>query len=206
MIFSFVQGFLLPAVALLFGDITNDFSPSQNLQEDLSEEVFDRVRDTSISMILVGVGVFFASLIANILWQISSINQVKLLKRDYYSRLISQNCTWYDKKNIETLSTEFVTHTDAFEEIMSNKLHTLFMSIGTIVGGFVVGFIRGWLFSFCVIGLSPIILIGVYFFGKYVMKSFVVQSEAYKEAGAISDQVLSFVKTVKSFNAEEHEY
>lgn len=36
--------------------------------------VFDNVKDTSIKLILVGVGVFFASLIANILWLIASSN------------------------------------------------------------------------------------------------------------------------------------
>lgn len=70
---------------------------------------------------------------------------------------------------------------------MSTKLHILFMSIGIILGGFIIGFIYGWLFTICVIGISPIMILGVVFFGKNVMKSFKVETEAYKEAGAISD-------------------
>lgn len=48
------------------------------------------------------------------------------------------------------------------------------MSLGTILGGFIIGFIKGWLFTMCVIGISPIMILGVVFFGKNVMESFKV--------------------------------
>ena len=46
------------------------------------------------------------------------------------------------------------------------------MSSGIVIGGFVIGFIKGWLFTLCVIGISPIMFVGVYFFTKNIMKSF----------------------------------
>ena len=47
-LFSLGQGFLLPALSLLFGDITNDFAPSENKNENLLDQVFDSVKSTSI--------------------------------------------------------------------------------------------------------------------------------------------------------------
>lgn len=57
---------------------------------------------------------------------------------------------------------------------MSNKLHIFFMSIGIIIGGFVIGFVKGWLFTLCIIGLSPIMILGVVYFGKNVLEGFKV--------------------------------
>ena len=55
---------------------------------------------------------------------------------------------------------------------MSNKLHILFMSCGILIGGFVIIFIKGWLFALCLLSISPVMIISVYFFSKKIIKTF----------------------------------
>ena len=80
------------------------------------------------------------------------------------------------------------------------------MSIGIILGGFLVGLVKGWLYTLIILGLTPIMLVGIVFFSYYTMKATKIQTDAYAEAGAIADQSFTFIKTVKAFNGENHEY
>lgn len=40
------------------------------------------------------------------------------------------------------------------------------MSFGMFFGGIVIGFVRGWIFTLCILGLSPIMFIIMGIFGK----------------------------------------
>ena len=61
------------------------------------------------------------------------------------------------------------------------------MSIGIILGGFLVGFAKGWLYTIIIVGLTPIMVLGIVFFMYYTYKSTEIKNKAYSEAGAIAD-------------------
>lgn len=45
------------------------------------------------------------------------------------------------------------------------------MSIGIILGGFIVGFAKGWLYTLIIIGLTPIMVFGMALFMYYTLKA-----------------------------------
>ena len=196
-IFSLTQGLAFPFMSILFGDMVNNFAPDQ--------DPVDATLKTTLLFIYLGIAVLLLSFVASFLWSVTANSQVKRLKVDYFKRLVGQNCVWYDRQKIETLSNNFVEHTTAFEIIFSGNLHILFMSVGMIFGGFIVGFIRGWFFTICIIALTPLMLFGMFLFFSYEMKGVKIKDGAYSQAGAITDQAFVFIKNVKSLNGEEHE-
>ena len=66
-ILSFGQGLLIPSLSLLFGEITNGFSPT-----DTGDEIVDTVRGVSLTMIYFGVAVFVLAMIASMLWTMAA--------------------------------------------------------------------------------------------------------------------------------------
>lgn len=67
----------------------------------------------------------------------------------------------------------------------------LFLSAGMIIGGFVIGFIKGWLFSICILALAPLGFLGIFMMVKNQMKGIQIQNACYSKAGSISDQAFS---------------
>ena len=45
------------------------------------------------------------------------------------------------------------------------------MAIGMFGAGIIIGFIKGWLFTICILGLSPVIFISMALFGKAEQKN-----------------------------------
>ena len=196
-LFSTAQGFGLPFITVLFGDVANDFVPGS--------DPVDATFETTKMFIYLALAILVISFIASALWTITAAAQVKNLKLIYFKSLINKNCYWYDSQKIETLSNNFLSDVNSYEEIFSVKMHDLFNAFGMIFGGFLVGFIRGWVFTCFIICLTPILLFGLYFFFSMMMKGFKIKYLAYSEAGAITDEAFTFIKNVKSLCGEEHE-
>ena len=197
---SGTTGALLPAFTIIFGDMTNSFSPDRD-----RDDVVGDVRWKTIQMVLIGVGVFGASLIGLFLWNITANRQIKRLKLVYFERLLYQNSTWFDQQTIDALAVNYISHVNSFQSIFGNKLHTFFMQLGLAFSGFIIGFIVGWLYSIFIILLTPLILIGMAFFVFFLKKAEKAQKEGYSEAGSVTDQAFTYIKTVKTLNGEEHE-
>lgn len=75
-----------------------------------------------------------------------------------------------------------------------------------ICGGFIIGLVKGWLFTLIIIGMTPLIFLAMALFLKYELKGAEVFKEAFAQAGAVSDETFTFIKNVKSLNGEAHQY
>lgn len=73
------------------------------------------------------------------------------------------------------------------------------------IGGILIGFIIGWLYSLYVLLTVPIVFAGMGAFVAVQLKISQVTKKNYANAGALSEQALSSIKTVFSLNGQEHE-
>ena len=76
-------------------------------------------------------------------------------------------------------------------------MHLLFYNFGQIFGGIIIGFIKGYIFTFIILAVSPIIFLSMYVFIKNELKGLQIFKDAYAQAGAISDETFIFIKNVK---------
>ena len=58
-------------------------------------------------------------------------------------------------------------NTLAFEHVFSQKFHILFFSLGMILGGYLIGFIKGWLYAVFILCVSPLMVLGMLLFMYY---------------------------------------
>ena len=73
------------------------------------------------------------------------------------------------------------------------------------LGGFIVGFVRGWEMTLICISSLPLLAAAGGIMGKILQKLGSIQEKAYESAGGHAEQCLTSIKTVKSLNGQDFE-
>lgn len=88
------------------------------------------------------------------------------------------------------------------QEAIGDKLASFVQYVATVLGGFIIGFIRGWKLALVMLAVAPLIAVA----GTIVMRTMVKMAEkgqnAYAKAGAYATEVISSIRTVASFTSE----
>lgn len=98
------------------------------------------------------------------------------------------------------LSTTFAADSFAFQGAIGEKVSSLLMGLGSLLAGFIIAFIYGWLMAFVIIGSLPAIALGGYFYMLTVTNQDKQLQKDYSNAGGRAEQAMSAIKTVKMLN------
>ena len=127
------------------------------------------------------------------------------VKKMYYKKILEQEMGWFDLNNPESLTTKYAEELASFGKGTGNSIHILIFSIFLTFSGLAIGFVYGWLYALCLLVTVPIMFVGGSGFVTFEEEKVQKTKENYADAGAVSEQALSAIKTVKSLNGEEHE-
>jgi len=197
---SLAHGAMMPLFAVIFGAITEDFTPDKN-----EGEIERMARKNALLLFGVAVIAFVLSAISYTLLKIIGSKITEKLKIEYFRKILEQEIGWFDKENPEKLTTNYTEEFAAFATGCGVSVQIFFFALAMSVGGVVIGFILGWLYSIYILLTLPIMFIGMGAFITVIMKQAVVTKVSYANAGATSEQALSAIKTVFSLNGQEHE-
>ena len=198
--FSIAQGFGMPVFTFIFGNMTDAFSPSNTA--DKTESMMNTYL---IYMVILGGAVLVVAGLASFFWNMIAGKQSSRIKSIYFRKLLYQNTTWYDQRKADEVAANFVDQISSLTAIFSEKIHMLFMNLATVFGGIIIGFIKGWLLTLFILCLTPVMFLAMYFYVSSIMKMEQIGRESYGEAGSVTDECFTFIKTVKSLSGEEHE-
>lgn len=98
---SLVNGTIYPIFSLLFGDMTNTFSPLNT-----NDEKLDQALTVMIKFIVVGCVGFVLSFIQFSCLSISSTKQTARFRLNYFQTLLRQDVKWHDKMNCNELNSK----------------------------------------------------------------------------------------------------
>lgn len=199
LLFSIGQGIILPFIALTVGDLTNSLAT-----EDITTLV-NEISSKFLTMIYVGIGIFVAGYIAAFLWNILSARQTATVKRIYFRKLLRMNVPWFDKQVLNELPANYADQINDFSSSLSIKMHLYFMHLAIVFGGVLISFIKGYILTFILLALTPLMFLFMYFFIRFIQKTEKFQKKHYAKASSISNEAITYIKTVKSLNGEEHE-
>uniref|UniRef100_A0A4W4EAF4 ATP-binding cassette, sub-family B (MDR/TAP), member 4 n=1 Tax=Electrophorus electricus TaxID=8005 RepID=A0A4W4EAF4_ELEEL len=200
-IMAMANGAVLPAMVIVFGDMTNSFcyirydwsyAPSLHLGPPPHRH--------AIYYSIMGGIVLFAAYMQVAFWTLAAGRQVKRLRKMFFHAIIKQDIGWFDVNETGQLNTRLADDIYKINEGIGDKMGMLIQSITTFFAGFIVGFIKGWKLTLVILAISP--LLGI----SAVMTSFTTQEQtAYAKAGAVAEEVLSAIRTVFAFGGQRKE-
>jgi len=193
----------LPLFALVFGDMTNSFGPPKPGEAATSVE--DMAATKSPYFIYIGIGVFgtlgFSMAVYLSLCELISCR----IRKSYFKALLRQEIGWFDILNPNELASRVSMDTQTIQKGIGESIPTFFMSVATVIGGFVMGFTRGWQLSLVLMGALPFIALAGGLFA-YVLSSIKHLTDlAYIHASGLAEQSLNAIKTVKALCSEDFE-
>ncbi|CAG8843445.1 21680_t:CDS:2, partial [Racocetra persica] len=88
---------------------------------------------------------------------------------------------------------------------ISEKVGQILQYVATFLGGFVIGFIKGWKLTLVLCCVFPLMAAAGGFMAKTLSQDTVEGQDAYAAAGSVAEQVLSGIRTVVAFGGQKLE-
>lgn len=119
--------------------------------------------------------------------------------------MLDQESAWYDQVNYLELASRIGKEVDQIQSGIGNKYGQILYAVCMCLSGFVVAFVKGWTLAFAMLGVGPIMMIGMTIFASVMQKRTVASMRAYGQSAGYAEQALSAIRIVVSFGQEELE-
>ncbi|KAK3533490.1 hypothetical protein QTP70_023359 [Hemibagrus guttatus] len=153
----------------------------------------------------IGCAVFLLGYIQISLWVASAARQVQMIRKLYFSKVMRMEIGWFDCNSAGELNTRMSDDINKINDAIADQVGIFIQRFTTFVCGFLMGFVRGWKLTLVIISVSPLIGVGAGLMALFVAKLTGWELQAYAQAGAVADEVLSSNRTVAAFGGEKKE-
>ncbi|ORX96692.1 P-loop containing nucleoside triphosphate hydrolase protein [Basidiobolus meristosporus CBS 931.73] len=195
-------------VALAYGNITIDLT---------SADAGPQVLRSVLLFIGIGLVILVTSYGQIYFWTLSAENQCKRIRERYFHAVLRQDMIWHEggdsglddgslgKNNSHSLATRLSADTQVIYDGMAEKVGLVISNSVTFLGGYVIGFTRGWHLALVLLSILPLMLVGCVVIAKYLSETSADGQDAYSAAGRIAEQAIASIRTVYAFNGEKRE-
>lgn len=179
---SFAHGFLMPAKPIIFGEITEDFTPDKSKQE-----IRDKAAESSIKMIIFGIIIYAISLSGMAIWNYVGISLTSEVKRRYFKKILTREIGWFDIHNPEQLTSNFDTQIAAYKRGIGQSIHIFFYANSMVVSGVTVGGYYGIIYALIILFTIPFFFIGTSLFVGVSIHASKKSRASYSRAAALAE-------------------
>ncbi|XP_013220507.2 ATP-dependent translocase ABCB1 isoform X1 [Ictidomys tridecemlineatus] len=211
---AIVHGAALPAMMLVFGDMTDTFANFGNL----IPENFTGGADFKLNISLeeemttyayyysgIGAGVLVAAYIQVSFWCMAAGRQVHKIRKQFFHAIMKQEIGWFDVHDVGELNTRLIDDISKINEGIGDKIGMLFQSLATFFTGYIIGFTRGWKLTLVILSISPVLGLSAALWAKILSSFTDKELLAYAKAGAVAEEVLAAIRTVIAFGGQNKE-
>ncbi|KAJ8794714.1 hypothetical protein J1605_003023 [Eschrichtius robustus] len=117
----------------------------------------------------------------------TAARQTTRIRKQFFHSILSQDISWFDSCDIGELNTRMTDDINKINDGIGDKIALLFQNMSTFSVGLAIGLVKGWKLTLIVISLSS------------------KELNAYSKAGAVAEEVLSSIRRVVAFGAQEKE-
>lgn len=196
---SCIAGAIQPVSILFFGNVLKNMGEAVTKHQNL----MDKVLPIILLYVYMGTGVTIAAYVSNCLWILTGENQTRRIRQLYVHSILRQDMTWFDKSEEGSLTTRLAADITIIQEGISEKFGMFLMCFAQFVGGCSVAFIKGWRLAIVMTAVTPAIALTGGVMGILVTKYTVEAQNAYADAGSLSEQVFSGIRTVYAFSLQD---
>eukprot|EP01071_Lankesteria_metandrocarpae_P010951 Lankesteria_metandrocarpae@DN5386_c0_g2_i1.p1 len=154
-------------------------------------------------MAIVGVVAFVTSWLGSSCVEWAAERQLLAIRDEYLLAVMRQEMGWFDLNDAGTLSARLNENCIQIRDGIGVKFGQLFLFFSMFVGGFTLGFVRGWQLAIVMTATLPLLAVSGYFMMLMLTTAGESARKAYGEAGAVAEENLSNMRTVAAFGAEK---
>uniref|UniRef100_A0AC35FRE4 ABC transmembrane type-1 domain-containing protein n=1 Tax=Panagrolaimus sp. PS1159 TaxID=55785 RepID=A0AC35FRE4_9BILA len=112
---------------------------------------------------------------------------------------------WLDVNQVGALTQKMSSGIDRIKDGMSDKIGVLCHAATSIISGTALALYLNWKMTAVMWCVAPFLTLSLFYSANAMKKAIKVEMEAYSFAGSIATEVISGIKTVMSFNAQNFE-
>lgn len=195
-----LSGCLLPCMFFFLGPVFDTFT-----EETEPKEMARKIREICLIIAGIAVVIFISGFFQNWLLMRASTSIASKIKTKYLRAVLNQESAWYDQTNYMELSSRIAKETDAIQNGIGRKYGNIVYSYCMCFSGFATGLYKGWSLALAMLGIAPIMLIGMGIFGHVMANRTLASTKAYGQSAGYAEQALAAIRIVVSFGQEDLE-
>ena len=195
---AIVGGAAAPLIALIFGQLIDIFDPNKSVAE-----VNEAYKMLAMWMGIIAGVMWFAGYFQYAFLQHMAERLSFDLRSRYLRALLKQETAYFEKIQVEALPSEIADHFSAISEGIGEKVGQVIYTGAMALGGIIIAFYVSWMYTLICFAYMPIIFFGFAIFGKSMKTNQSLKLAAVKELGGRTEETLSALKLMVSFNREE---
>ncbi|XP_035969035.2 ATP-binding cassette sub-family B member 5 [Halichoerus grypus] len=211
---SLVNGACLPLMSLILGEMSDDLiggclgkTNTTNYQNCTQSQ--EKLNEDMIKLTLYYIGIGVTALVFGYMqisfWVMTAARQTKRIRKQFFHSILAQDIRWFDGCDIGELNTRMTDDINKISDGIGEKIALLFQNISTFSIGLTIGLVKGWKLTLVTLSTSPLIIASAAIFSRIIISLTTKELNAYSKAGAVAEEVLSSIRTVVAFGAQEKE-
>uniref|UniRef100_A0AC34Q215 Uncharacterized protein n=1 Tax=Panagrolaimus sp. JU765 TaxID=591449 RepID=A0AC34Q215_9BILA len=207
---SLLTGILNPFVAFIMTDMNSAMIGAQNAI-NINPDTFDVYAfKASIFSVVVriaanGFAMLIGAYISMTCFYHLCERQIHKIRKHFLYAIMHQDMEWFDKNQVGTLTQKMSSGIDRIKDGMSDKIGVIIHAVISLISGCIIGFCLSWKMTLIMMLMAPCVILSLYFNARALRRAIRIEMTAYGIAGAIATEVLSGIRTVLSFNAQNFE-
>ncbi|XP_027338176.1 ABC transporter B family member 9-like [Abrus precatorius] len=195
---AIANGWSQPLMTVILGKLINTFGstdPSSAIRE---------VSKVSLLFVYLAIGTGIASFLQVACWIVTGERQAARIRGLYLKTILKQDIAFFDTEtNTGEVIGRMSGDTILIQDAMGEKVGKFIQLASNFIGGFVIGFIKGWRLAVVLLACLPCVVVAGGIMSMLMAKMSSRGQAAYAEAGNVVEQTVGAIRTVASFTGEK---
>ncbi|KAI3388569.1 hypothetical protein SNEBB_005665 [Seison nebaliae] len=174
-------------------------------EDEMNDIISDKMSDISVKYVYIAIATWIGSVIQIYCFSFVAEKQIVRIRSEFFRAILRQEIGWHDKHISGMLASRLTSDIDTMRNGMGKEIGLSIQLVSAFIFGYLVSFIKGWELTLVISTVMPLIIVVTYSVAIVIKKGTTAELEAYSYAGAISEEVLSNIKTVMSFGSMNSE-
>jgi len=127
------------------------------------------------------------------------------LRKSVFDNLVQLHPSFFEENRPGEIMSRLTTDTTLLQTIIGSSLSMALRSMLTLSGAIVMMFITNWKLSLFIVVGVPSVLVPILFFGRKIRSLSSASQDSMAQVGSYAGEVIHQLKTVQSFNRQQHE-
>ncbi|KAL5223155.1 hypothetical protein ABZP36_027868 [Zizania latifolia] len=195
---AMANGMSEPLMTVVFAAVIDSFGAGD------ATTVLHRVSKVVVYYIYLGIGTSVASFLQVSCWTMTGERQSARIRSLYLEAILRQDIAFFD---VEMTTGEAASRMSAdtvlIQDALGEKVGKYIQVLTAFAGGFIIGFIRGWMLALAVLASIPPSILSFAIVSRLRAQISGRRQASYNSAGNVVEQTIGSIRTVVSFNGEK---